>query len=167
MSLSTHLAGLGLGKYTEKFKALGVELDQVLVCSPPELDTLMKSANMLKGHAVKFKKSITDLKKAQPDKKSLRPKDNESSSVGRGIPSPLIKQPVAGQSGVLDQIKDEISQSLSTLNRISEFKVSLDSIRGSIFSIDLNSFTRALDEIEALQNYYKSIGLSSSMEIES
>jgi hypothetical protein len=170
MSLSAVLFEAGLGAYADKFKAIGVSLDQVLEHSPPELDALAVSANMLRGHAIKFKKCIADLKKTTPDKRAVPTEVSAPTTPGQKEATPLMKElaPVkSSQSGVVDQLKGEITRSLGILGFISEFKLGLDSFRDTILQFDVESYRRALDDIESLQSYYRVLGQGSAMDIES
>jgi hypothetical protein len=170
MSLSAVLIEAGLAAYTDKFKAIGVSLEQVLEQSPPELDALAVSANMLKGHAIKFKKCIADLKKTSPDKRAMSSEVSAPAAPMQKESTPLTKEltPVkSSQSGVVDQLKGEITRSLGILGFIAEFKLGLDSFRDTILQFDVESYRRALDDIESLQSYYRVLGQCSAMDIES
>mmetsp|Transcript_19692 Transcript_19692/g.36247 ORF Transcript_19692/g.36247 Transcript_19692/m.36247 type:complete len:174 (+) Transcript_19692:886-1407(+) len=172
MSLPALLNELGLGVYSEKFRAISVTMEQVMEASPNDLDALCSSANMLKGHAVKFKKGVADLKKTSPEKRPKPVEQAQQTPPVRKEPSspPLSRKeqtPVKPvENGIVDQLKAEINRSLGVLNSISEFKLGLDSFRETILGFDLEAYRKALDDIEALQNYYKSIGVSTSMDLE-
>jgi hypothetical protein len=161
MSLTAILMETGLGVYTEKFKTLGTSLDTVLELSPADLDALVHRANMLKGHAVKFKKCIGDLKKTSPDK---RPKQLTEASSSVSAPEPVLVKP---ENRVLEHMHEEIARSFGVLHSIAELKLGLSNFRETILQFEVESYMKAIDDIEDMQKYYTALGLVSSMDIES
>jgi hypothetical protein len=162
MSLTTLLSDAGLGMYTEKFASLGLPLEQVLDQSPAELDSLTQSVNMLKGHAVKFKKSIADIKKGVPDK---RAKLTEAPRTP--IPPRKEQKPSKPEDNTsAKMLKVEVARTLASLGNLSEFKQSLRSFRDSVMQVDLPSQRRVLEDIEALQKYYRSLDLVGAGELD-
>jgi hypothetical protein len=156
------LSDAGLGMYAGKFTSLGLTLEQVLDQSPAELDSLTQSVDMLKGHAVKFKKSIVDIKKGVPDKRAKLTETPSTLMPPRKEQKP--SKPEDNSSA--KKLKVEVARTLASLGNLSEFKRSLSSFRDSIMQVDLPSQRRVLEDIEALQKYYQSLDIVGTSELD-
>jgi hypothetical protein len=103
-----------------------------------------KGLTCRKGHAAKFKKCISNLKKTSTDKtpKQLTKAGSSVSALG-----PVSVKPV---NRVLEHMHEEIVQSLG-VHSIGEIKIGLSNLRETILQFEVESYMQALDDIEAMQ----------------
>lgn len=157
MSLSSFLGQLSLTTYQAALSAKGVaELEQLLALPDPDLDALLASTGMLKGHAFKLKKAVEAAKKPDALK---RPRPEDSPAAPRPLPPKpgvLAKPGVPPKPGVPAQkpttsLTKEVERLISKLGEIEQVRDDIQKAKEMILAIDLERYRRGLDQVEFIQ----------------
>jgi len=146
MSLADLLSGLGLGTYVAALAARGYTQKDQLDLPESELDSVLASAAVLKGHAIKLKRALEQTRRGEPPP-CKRPRLEEPQS------QPAPKKPVPAPN----TLAKDVERLMARLADIEQAREDIGKARGLILAIDLARYRRALDQVEFIQKTIKAV----------
>jgi hypothetical protein len=155
-SIKDGLESIGLEKYLEAFQSKGLLLvNDLISCTPVELDRLFNEMSMLKGHTFKMKKLIDDIKAGVPMKP--KPSNQTAGSSNFTLNSTLNKfRPESNLVQTKIDMSKMTENSLKDSNEKNKTEnISHDSILACLkdfLAVDLETYYKALCQLKHIQN---------------
>jgi hypothetical protein len=147
MSLASLLSSLGLGQYTAHLASLGYTEKDQFALPESELDSLLLSVSMLKGHAIKLKRALEQTRSRTEAPPCKRPRTEEPQSQS------TPKKP----SPPLNTLTKDVERLMARLADIEQTREDLGRARELILAVDLPRYRRALDQVEFIQKTIKAV----------
>ena len=144
MSLASLLSSLGLGQYTAPLTSLGYTEKDQLALPESELDSLLLSVSMLKGHAIKLKRALEQTRSRTEAPPIKRPRTEE--------PQSTPKKPTS-----LNTLTKDVERLMVRLADIEQTREDIGRARELILAVDLPRYRRALDQVEFIQKTIKAV----------
>lgn len=147
-SIAEHLATLNLPQYQPRFAAEGItSVSQLLPLSEGELDAKLAALGLLKGHAIKFRLSLDPLRSRGLQSTPLR---TQPVTPAKPVTTPV--RPVPARPPPEDTpLMIETQKITAKLVEIDSLKAAISNSKAAILNLDVESYRRVLDQIEALQ----------------
>jgi len=147
MSLAEVLSGLGLSNYAVVLASHGYTERDQLELPESELDAVLASASMLKGHALKLKRALEQTRNRTEPPPSKRPRLEES------LTQPAPKKPVSP----LNTLTKDVERLMTRLAEIEHTREDICKAREMILAIDLARYRKALDQVEFIQKTIRAV----------
>lgn len=146
MSLADLLSSLGLSTYISALAVRGYTQKDQLDLPEGELDSVLASAAVLKGHAIKLKRALEQARRSEPPP-CKRPRLEESQSQS------APKKPVP----VPNTLAKDVERLMARLADIEQVREDIGKARSLILAVDLARYRRALDQVEFIQKTIRAV----------
>lgn len=148
MDLKSYLDSLSLGVYASIFAERGyTSVDQLTSLGNQQLDQLFTSLALLKGHAIKLRKSVEVTRAAEPPP-TKKPKVQETSPIKPD--TRVSKSSTLPQPGTI--LMKEAERLAAKLADIESIREDYRRAKEKVLSIDIEKYRRLLDDVVAVQD---------------
>jgi hypothetical protein len=149
MDLKSYLENLSLGVYAPIFSERGYDsISQLTHLTNAQLDQLFQSLSLLKGHAIKLRKSIEMSRAAEP------PPVKKAKVIETSPMKPEVRsfKPAATlpQPGTI--MMKEAERLAAKLTDIANIREDYQRAKDLVLSIDIEKYRRMLDEVVSVQD---------------
>jgi hypothetical protein len=147
MSVSASVSKpLSLSSYQSVFTAKGyTELEQFVSLSDTDLDQVIQTLGLLKGHSFKFRKGVEAARKGNEVAPAKKPKTEEAKK-------PKVEEPKKpGPKGKVPLAKD-VERLVARLEEIEQLRGEVLKAADVILSLDLERFRQGVAQVELVQN---------------
>jgi hypothetical protein len=135
VTLESFLSEIGLEKYLPALSSAVSSVEQLQTYDDAKLNEVVNTAQMLKGHAMKFKRRVEESKS--------------------GPMAPVVKPSGSTPAAIqIVTIGNESTLLASKLHEIEMMKSDLDNFKKFIAGIDLEKYKTILGEIEEMQKIF-------------
>ena len=154
-SIKDGLESIGLEKYLEAFQSKGMVLvNDLVTCSPIELERIFNEISMLKGHTFKMKKLIDDIKAGVQMKP--KPTNQASGANNLALNSTINKfrsESALVQSKIdINKVTENNSKDLNEKNRAEAISQELiETCLKDFLAVDLEIYYKALCQLRHIQ----------------
>mgnify|MGYP001033136036 FL=1 len=169
------LDSISLGNYTPNFQKQNINsLQQLVDLSPNDLESIMRNAGMLKGHTFKLRRFIeeTKLKGPPPDthKNTMEVETPQCTQPYNGNAPQLEPQVTAvhkpqSYNGNTHQIDSQLTGVQNQLDNLIQVRNDVMGTLQAIANLDLEQYSRALEELSKLKEMAKAQVSSSDLEM--
>ena len=149
MDLKSYLDNLSLGVYAPLFSDRGYDsIGQLTALTNPQLDQLFQSLSLLKGHALKLRKSIEMSRAAEP----APTKKAKFLEVPPTKPEVKAFKPAATLPSPGTILMKEAERLTAKLTDIENIREDYRRAKDLVLSIDVEKYKRMLDEVVSVQD---------------
>lgn len=146
MSLAELLTGIGLSCYMSPLAAQGYTHPDQFSLPEAQLDQVLSSVSIPKGHAVKLKRALRDWKPTETAPRK-RPRDEVELSSPTPVPSLVPQKPLVIEV-------QSLMTSLAVIDRVTE---DVMRARDILLSINIPRYRVLLDQLEYIQNTLRAV----------
>lgn len=153
MSLVDFLTPLSLTCYMPQFASKGFsEVEQLAALPGYELESVLVSLGVLKGHCTKLMKALDDRKRTDPGPVKKQHVEIPLQTISQSVLRSYTPKSTLSQSQVLSiDPKKDMDQLLSKLSEIEQTRDDVMKAKELILGVDLARYRKALEQIELIQ----------------